>query len=92
MLLGGTGFVGRHLSPALRALGIEVRVTTRDEHAADAPLGAALVEVDETSESSLTRAMQGVRTLFYLVHQTGEPDYVAKESELAERVRVVRPR
>jgi uncharacterized protein YbjT (DUF2867 family) len=84
---GGTGFVGRHLSPALRSLGFDVRVTTRDLQLAEAPLGSTLVQVDETSSDSMRAAMRGVRTLFYLVHQTGEAGYIAKESELALRTR-----
>ncbi len=87
LLFGGTGFVGRHLSPALRALGFDVRVTTRDLQLAQAPLGSTLVEVDETSRESMTNAMRGVRTVFYLVHQTGDADYIAKETELAVRTR-----
>ena len=79
--------MGRHLSPALRALGFEVRVTTRDLKLAHAPLGSTLIEVDQTSRASMTAAMRGVRTLFYLVHQTGDEGYIEKEVELAVRIR-----
>lgn len=86
LLLGGTGFVGRHLSPALRSLDWGVRVASRDPERTQRPIGADVVAIDMRSQRSFVDAMHDVDTIFYLVHQTGDDGYAARELELAEMV------
>lgn len=71
---GGSGFVGRHLLPALRARGLEVRALARSE-AAQAEVrrsGADPVPGDLLDREALRRGMQGCDTVFHLAACTEE--------------------
>jgi predicted dehydrogenase/nucleoside-diphosphate-sugar epimerase len=71
VVLGGTGFIGRHLAEALTARGQAVRVVARSTTglppAFDAP-GVELVAGDVTDPESVRRALEGMRSVVHLAH------------------------
>jgi uncharacterized protein YbjT (DUF2867 family) len=85
LVTGATGFVGRHVLPALEAAGLEVRCASRD------PAGARRrfphrhwVEADLHRPHTLTAALDGCRSAYYLVHGVGSSrDYAARERAAA---------
>ncbi|MBK1691334.1 NAD-dependent epimerase/dehydratase family protein [Ectothiorhodospira mobilis] len=88
-VLGGTGFVGRHLVKALSAAGLQVKVFTRRAHRARPLLvlpGVVLVETDYGNVTDLQHAFEGSDAVIHLV---GIPDGGAK---LQRRVHVDLPR
>jgi nucleoside-diphosphate-sugar epimerase len=64
---GGSGFVGRHLIPALCARGIGVRALARSAEAARAveQLGASAVSGDLNDRDALERGMRGADVVFH---------------------------
>lgn len=80
LIAGATGFVGRHLAPALLADGHEVRCLVRDR-SADAALdleaaGCELAPGDLTESATLAAALDGIDVAYYLVHMIGrDADY-----------------
>ncbi|MCG5534477.1 NAD-dependent epimerase/dehydratase family protein [Ectothiorhodospira mobilis] len=88
-VLGGTGFVGRHLVKALSAAGLQVKVFTRRVQRARPLLvlpGVVLVETDYGNVTDLQHAFEGSDAIIHLV---GIPDGHAK---LQRRVHVDLPR
>ncbi len=90
LLTGATGFVGRHLYPALDAAGLAVVCGTRDpERARRRFPEREWVEIDLDRPHTLEPALAGHRKAFYLVHGMGgggdgdESDYVERESGAA---------
>ena len=81
LVTGATGFVGRHLVPALVAEGHDVRAMTRDPDAYDGE-GTA-VEGDVTTPSTLGPALDGVDIAYYLVHSLDEEDFEETEAASA---------
>lgn len=81
LVTGATGFVGRHLVPALVAEGHDVRAMTRDPDAYDGE-GTA-VEGDVTTPSTLGPALDGVDIAYYLVHSLDEEDFEETEARSA---------
>lgn len=84
-VLGGTGFVGRHLVKALSAAGLQVKVFTRRVQRARPLLvlpGVVLVEADYSNVTDLQHAFEGSDAVIHLV---GIPDGPAK---LQRRVHV----
>jgi uncharacterized protein YbjT (DUF2867 family) len=68
LLTGATGFVGGRLLPRLAAVD-DVRCLVRDASRLPAPPpGVEVVEGDLGDPGSLARALEGVETVFYLVH------------------------
>ncbi len=86
---GASGFVGRHLLPALRAAGVQVVGGSRDpERAALTEANVEWRHADLEDESSLSRAMRGCSVAYDLVHQMGGgPDYPERERRGAEAFR-----
>ena len=68
-LLGGTGFVGKAVTPLLLDAGHEVRMLVQDEERAKpwADRGATLVRGDAVDRDSLTRLCAGVEVVVSLV-------------------------
>lgn len=57
LVIGGTGFMGRHVTAALRAHGHEVTVLARHERAV--PAGVPLLLGDRSDAASLSAALEG---------------------------------
>lgn len=69
LVVGGTGFVGRHLFPALTEAGYQVRLTSRaPSDALDRHPGHTWVELDLDRPSTLRGALAGCRAAVYLAH------------------------
>jgi uncharacterized protein YbjT (DUF2867 family) len=87
LLTGATGFVGRHVLPALTEAGFAVRCASRRPSKAaadDDPV--RWVELDVEREDTLGPALQGVRSVIFLVHgMGGSGDYERRERETATR-------
>jgi len=87
LVLGATGFVGRHLVPELEARGHDVLAGARDVIAARVrEPGRRWVHADLDQPDTLAAALEGVATAYYLVHgMAGGPGYELREREGAER-------
>jgi uncharacterized protein YbjT (DUF2867 family) len=85
LVTGAAGFVGRALLPALDAAGHAVRATTRRTPGRD---GSRIewIRADLGRRDDLRRALDGVRTAFFLVHgmASAREDYAAEERRAAE--------
>jgi nucleoside-diphosphate-sugar epimerase len=57
LLIGGSGFIGRHVARALVAAGHQVAVLARGRR--DLPAGADLLEADRSDPASLAAALEG---------------------------------
>jgi uncharacterized protein YbjT (DUF2867 family) len=67
LITGATGFIGRRLSKCLVDQGCNVRCMVR-ESVAGVPDTAEVVRADMLAPSSLARALEGIDTVYYLVH------------------------
>lgn len=87
LLTGATGFVGRHVLPALTAAGFGVRCASRrPRKARGSDESVRWVEMDVERPETLAPALRGVRSVLYLVHGMGEAgDYERREMESARR-------
>lgn len=87
LVLGATGFVGRHLVAALRAEDRPVRCASRDPDAArgTAP-GCEWVRCDVDRPETLGPAFAGCAAVVFLVHQMAGPGYESREVHAAEHV------
>ncbi len=73
LLTGGTGYIGGRLLPLLEQQGLLVRCLCRQPErlrACVAP-GTEVVDGDMLDPASLTIAVRGVDTAYYLVHSLG---------------------
>ncbi len=71
LVLGSTGFIGRNLVPELLREGFPVRVMVRDTSRMSSMPWGNDVEVfqgDAEKAKSLSDAMQGIKTAYYLIH------------------------
>ncbi|MDW8443463.1 MAG: DUF2867 domain-containing protein [Acetobacteraceae bacterium] len=70
LVVGGSGFVGRHLVPHLVERGFRVRVLARNVRRAEAEgwVGVEILRGDATDRASLAPALSGVDVAYYLVH------------------------
>jgi len=86
LLTGATGFVGRHLYPALRAAGHEVICATRSaRRAARRSPGRRWVALDVDRPSSVVEALHGCDAAIYLVHgMATRGDFEARERAAAK--------
>jgi len=90
-IIGGSGFVGRHLAHRLHTDGHRVTVLTRQ-----APANLSIeqtpirgVQVDSQSTAALTEALSGITTLVNLagiLHQGGQQSFNAVHAELPARL------
>ena len=92
-ILGGSGFVGRHLTARLVTCGLECRVVTRNLHrhrAIQAGGGVTLVEADPFEPGQLESAIQGTQAVINLVgilNESGAKEHFEKiHIELGNRV------
>jgi uncharacterized protein YbjT (DUF2867 family) len=85
LVTGATGFVGRHLLPALEAAGLDVRCASREPEAARRRFPQRQwVEADLHRPRTLAAALDGCRSAYYLVHGVGTSrDYAARERAAA---------
>ncbi|HSX67891.1 NAD(P)H-binding protein [Nocardioides sp.] len=81
LVTGATGFVGRHLVPALQAEGWTVRALTRRPAAYDGP--GEVVGGDVSDPASVVEALRGVDVAFYLVHSLDHTDYAERDAAAA---------
>lgn len=86
LLTGATGFVGRHLYPALVAAGHEVRCATRHPDLAHSQFpDRTWVKLDVEEADSIDTAMEGCDAAVYLVHRLRHGgDYPELEARGAE--------
>ena len=77
LVAGATGFVGRRLCPALTAAGHDVIAMTRSP---DDYKGAGTPRYGDVQEAdSLTAALAGCQSAYYLVHSLGDADFERKD-------------
>lgn len=81
LVAGATGFVGRHLVPALLERGHRVLAMTRRPHAYDGP--GEPTHGDATDPGSLAEALAGVDVAVYLVHSLDDDDFERKDARAA---------
>jgi uncharacterized protein YbjT (DUF2867 family) len=92
LVVGGTGFVGRRLVPALLDVQRSVRVLARRPEAASRllPSSAEVVEGDLLEPFSLGPALEGVEAVYYLVHSMarsdGPEDFAALDRRAAKNL------
>ncbi|MFW5740643.1 MAG: NAD(P)H-binding protein [Myxococcota bacterium] len=87
LLTGATGFVGRHVRPALLQAGYAVHCASRrPQRASSDGEPVRWVELDTDRPATMGPALSGVRSVLYLVHgMAGGGDYERRESEAARR-------
>ncbi len=92
-ILGGSGFIGRHLTARLVTCGLECRVVTRNLHRhrdIQAGGGVTLVEADPFEPGQLETAIQGTQAVINLVgilNESGSKEHFQKiHVELGNRV------
>jgi uncharacterized protein YbjT (DUF2867 family) len=86
LITGATGFVGGHLVERLRA-DTPLRVLVRDAGRLRDPDGLDVVEGDLGDPEALSRALDGCRGAYYLVHSMEPGDggqYAQRDHDLAE--------
>jgi uncharacterized protein YbjT (DUF2867 family) len=90
LVLGASGFVGRSLVEALVAQGERVRAASRKPGSIAPPRAGLLESVacDLRKPETLAPALEGVETVYYLVHSMGSggDDFRRTERECAENL------
>lgn len=90
LVFGASGYIGQHLVSALSQRGHTVRaVARRVERLQKLQLpGVTCHSVDLEKDGDLARLLDGVETVYYLVHGMGESkDFIQHERRVAENVR-----
>jgi len=78
LVVGATGTVGRHVACALLARNVPVRALVRAaERAGDLPREVIPVVGDLTDEAAVGRALDGVRSAFYVSPHVAEEEHCA---------------
>ena len=86
LVAGATGYVGRHLIPALLSRGCRVRCLARQPQRLAVKPWYSQVEVirgDVAERASLDPALEGVETAFYLVHNMTSGHGYAERDQLS---------
>ncbi|MEV4776899.1 SDR family oxidoreductase [Microbacterium sp. LWH12-1.2] len=83
LVTGGTGNIGRHTVPLLRAAGREVRILSR--HSRQAEPGIEYVEGDTVQGTGLDLALDGVETVLHLAGGAKGDDIAAQNLVAAAR-------
>ena len=81
MVAGSSGFVGRRLCPALEAAGHSVQAMTRHPDTYSGAGTAVYGDVHDTE--SLSAALAGCDSAYYLVHSLGDADFTQRDAEAA---------
>lgn len=95
LVLGATGYIGGLLAPRLLELGYPVRCMVRDRQRLVSREWASSVEVcqgDALDLESLSRALRGVDTAYYLVHSMGSdagPAFAQRDRHAASNMALV---
>lgn len=86
LLTGASGFVGRHLYPALHAAGCEVFCASRKPHEAlQRHPDRTWVHLDLDDPATLEAALAPCTAAYYLIHGMGDgADYEQREAQCAE--------
>ncbi len=90
LVLGASGYIGQHLTTALSQQGHQCwqRHATRNACKSYICLGVTCHNVDLNWPKALPALLEGVDTLYYLVHSMGEGgDFIAHERQVAMNVR-----
>lgn len=91
LVTGATGYVGGRLAPELLARGYDVRVMVRavSPELQDRWPEAEIVVADALDEDSLTSALEGVHTAYYLIHSLlgGHKRFEQMDIQAAENFR-----
>ena len=90
LVFGASGYIGQHLVTELSQRGYSVRaVARRVERLQKLQLpGVTCHAVDLEKNSDFSALLEGVETVYYLVHGMGEgSDFIAHERRVAENVR-----
>jgi len=82
VVLGGTGFIGRRLVPALRDAGFSVRVASRNP-GTNADPSVEFVRCDLESGDGIDRALEGADLAYFLVHGMAEGAGFAAREKIA---------
>lgn len=89
LILGGSGYVGGRLIPLLERQGVRLRCAARDPQKLRATVGQGVevVRGDVEDASSLKQAMEGVQTIYYLVHlMAGSKNFEEQDRQAAQNV------
>lgn len=90
LVLGASGYIGQHLVTELSKQGHRVRAAARNTERLQklALPGVSCHRVDLSWPDNLPALLQGVDTLYFLVHSMGEGgDFIAQERQIALNVR-----
>ncbi len=83
LVTGATGYVGGRLIPRLLAEGYHVRAMARDRHRLEGRSWSdriEIVEADVLRPETLPAALNGIHTVYYLIHALGAgDDFMQKE-------------
>ncbi len=92
MVIGGTGFIGAHLTRGLVAAGHDVRVLSRGRFGpfGDLPDKVETQAVDLRDEQALTRAMDGIEQVYNLAKSMDKTWQGALENDVATSARIAR--
>lgn len=93
LVTGASGYVGGRLVTELLAAGFQVRASSRRVGSLDRfdwSEGVELVEADLTEPADVTRIMEGVDVVFYLVHSMGDKGQDFEEIEKRTATTVAR--
>lgn len=82
LVTGASGFVGRHLVPALIDVGHDVRAMTRRPQEYRGPGTAVRGDVD--TPATLGAALAGAEIAYYLIHALDHGDFARRDAAAAE--------
>lgn len=91
LVLGGTGFIGRHLLDELLKRNIGIRIATRNAAAARVLLSGKVTDIVEGNIGDphfLSEALEGISTVFHLAKYEGAKweDYLTGEVEVTKMI------
>lgn len=81
LVTGASGFVGRHLTPALVAAGHDVSAMTRRPQDYDGP--GTPVGADVERPETLAKALAGTEVAYYLVHSLDRRNFARRDAAAA---------